>query len=132
MDRPDESPGPASNLLRSSVGLLGSFLSIAQTRVDLLTTELQEEVQRAGKMLLAAFAALLAAVLGLLLLGLSVVVFFWDTHRLGATLGVAAVFLGGAVAAAWIARNEIRERPRLLDSTRSELARDVAELRRHS
>ena len=97
MDRPDESPGPASNLLRSSVGLLGSFLSIAQTRVDLLTTELQEEVQRAGKMLLAAFAALLAAVLGLLLLGLSVVVFFWDTHRLGATLGVAAVFLGGAV-----------------------------------
>jgi uncharacterized membrane protein YqjE len=132
MDRPDESPGPASNLLRSSVRLLGSFLSIAQTRVDLLTTELQEEVQRAGKLLLAAFAALLAAVLGLLMLGLAVVVYFWDTHRLGATLGVSAVFLGGAAVAAWIARSEMRERPRLLDTTRSELARDVAELRRHS
>lgn len=132
MDSPDESPGPASNLLHSSVRLLGSFLSIAQTRVDLLTTELQEEVQRAAKTLLAAFAALLAAILGLLLLGLAVVVYFWDTHRLGAALGVAAVFLGGAAIAAWIARSEMRERPRLLDATRSELEQDVAELRRHS
>jgi uncharacterized membrane protein YqjE len=132
MDRPDGSPGPASNLLHSSVRLLGNFLSIAQTRVDLLTTELQEEVQRAVRSLLAAFAALLAAIFGLLLLGLSVVIYFWDTHRLGAALGVAAVFLGGAAIAARIARNEIRERPRLLDATRSELERDVAELRRHS
>lgn len=132
MDRPDESPGPASNLLRSSVRLLGNFLAIAQTRVDLLTTELQEEVQRAVRSLLAAFAALLAAIFGLLLLGLSVVIYFWDTHRLGAALGVAAVFLGGAALAAWVARREIRDRPRLLDATRSELERDVAEMRRHS
>jgi uncharacterized membrane protein YqjE len=132
VDRPDESPGPASNLLRSSVRLLGNFLAIAQTRVDLLTTELQEEVQRAVRSLLAAFAALLAAIFGLLLLGLSVVIYFWDTHRLGAALGVAAVFLGGAALAAWVARREIRDRPRLLDATRSELERDVAEMRRHS
>lgn len=132
MDRPDESPGPASNLLRSSVRLLGNFLAIAQTRVDLLTTELQEEVQRAVRSLLAAFAALLAAIFGLLLLGLSVVIYFWDTHRLGAALGVAAVFLGGAALAAWVARREVRDRPRLLDATRSELERDVAEMRRHS
>lgn len=132
MGSPDEQPGPASNLLRSGVRLFGSFLSIAQTRVDLLTTELQEEVQRAAKTLLAAFAALLAAILGLLLLGFAVVVYFWDTHRLGAVLGVAAVFLGGAAIAAWIARSQIRERPRLLDATRSELEQDVAELRRHS
>jgi uncharacterized membrane protein YqjE len=132
VDRPDESPGPASNLLRSSVRLLGNFLAIAQTRVDLLTTELQEEVQRAVRSLLAAFAALLAAIFGLLLLGLSVVIYFWDTHRLGAALGVAAVFLGGAALAAWVARREVRDRPRLLDATRSELERDVAEMRRHS
>lgn len=132
MDRPDESPGPASNLLRSSVRLLGSFLAIAQTRAELLTTELQEEIARAATMLLAAFAALLAGVLGLLMIGLSIVVYFWDTHRLAATLAVSAVFVIGAIVCANIARSELRERPRLLHSTRTELERDVAELQRRT
>jgi len=38
----DESPGPATNLLRSVVQLGGTLLATAQTRVELLTTEYRQ------------------------------------------------------------------------------------------
>lgn len=125
----DESPGPATNLLRSLVQLGGTLLATAQTRVELLTTELSEDLERGVRILLWGFVALLAGILGALLAGVTLIVFFWDTHRLGASIGVTLVFLIVAAVAGWIARERLHEKPRVLDATRTELRRDVTVLR---
>ena len=108
--------GAASRLLRLAVQLLGTIVQAVQTRAELLTTEVEEEFERVGRVLLLGMATLLAGILGALIAGFVVVLVFWDAHRLAAALAV---------------RRELRARPRrLLEATLTELARDVAWLRR--
>jgi uncharacterized membrane protein YqjE len=122
--------GPATNFLRSLVQLGGTLLAVAQTRVELLTTELSEDLERGLRILLWAMVGLLAGILGLLLAGITVVIYFWDTHRMAAAVGVTAVFLLVAAVAGLVFRRHLHEKPRLLDATRTELHHDVAALRR--
>jgi len=76
-------------------------------------------------------AALLTAILGALMAGVTLIIVFWDTHRVTAAVLVTAVFLAAAVACALIFRRRLRDKPRLLDATRSELQQDVAAIRSH-
>lgn len=122
--------GPATSLLRSLVQLGGTLLAVAQTRVELLTTELSEDLERGLRILLWAMLGLLAGIVGLLLAGITVVIYFWDTHRMAAAVGVTAVFLLLAAVAGLVFRGHLQAKPRLLDATRTELHRDVAALRR--
>ena len=121
--------GPATNLLQSATRLGGTLLAVVQTRVELLTTEISEDVERGVRILLWSLVAVLAAVLGLLLAGVTLIIVYWDTHRIGAAIGVTVAFMVVSVAAAWVARVRLHEKPKLLDASRSELKRDVAALR---
>lgn len=129
MSDEDQSQGPATNLLRSLVRLGGTLLATAQTRVELLTTEVSEDLERGVRILLWGFIAVLSGVLALLLAGITVIVYYWDTHRMGAAVGVTLVFVVIAAVAAWVSRQRLQEKARLLDATRTELARDVTMLR---
>jgi uncharacterized membrane protein YqjE len=122
--------GPATSLLRSLVQLGGTLLAVAQTRVELLTTELSEDLERGLRILLWAMVGLLAGILGLLLAAITVVIYFWDTHRMAAAVGVTVVFLLLAAVAGLVFRRHLQSKPRLLDATRTELHHDVAALRR--
>ena len=121
--------GPATNLLRSATRLGGTLLAVVQTRVELLTTEISEDVERGVRILLWGLVAALAAVLGLLLAGITLIIYFWDTHRIAAAVGVTAAFIVLSAVAARVARVRLHEKPKLLDATRTELRRDVAALR---
>ncbi|MCJ7452574.1 MAG: phage holin family protein [Steroidobacteraceae bacterium] len=127
----DESaaPGPAANLLQSATRLGGTLLAVVQTRVELLTTEISEDVERGVRFLLWGLVAVLAAVLGLLLAGITLIIYYWDTHRMAAAVGVTAAFVVLSAVAAWVARARLHEKPKLLDATRTELRRDVDALR---
>jgi uncharacterized membrane protein YqjE len=122
-------PGPATNLLRSATRLGGTLLAVVQTRVELLTTEISEDVERGVRILLWGLVAVLAAVLGLLLAGITLIIHFWDTHRMTAAIGVTAAFLLISAVAARVARARLHDKPKLLDATRTELRRDVTALR---
>lgn len=124
-----ERPATASGLFQSLRNLLGTLLGIVHTRLELLTTELREEVQRAAKLLLWAFIAAFAAMMALFLAAFAVIFAFWDTHRLAASLAVVVLFVAIAVVALLMMRHKLRTRPPLLDATLSELARDRDELR---
>lgn len=121
--------GPATRMLRSLVRLVHTALSIAQTRIDLLITEISEDLGRGVRVLLWGVVAVVAGILAALLAGVTVIIYFWDTHRMAASVGVTGVFLLMALGAAGIARARLREKPGLLSATRGELARDVAALR---
>lgn len=131
MDVGDATSGPAGNLVRSVVRLAGSLLEAAETRVNLFATELREDGERGVRLLAWVLAALLTAILGALMLGVTFILVFWDTHRVTAAVVVTAVFLAAAVFCTLVFRRQLREKPRLLDATRSELQRDVAAIRLH-
>ena len=73
----DEAPTSASGLLHSLSNFVGTLLGVAHTRLQLLTTELQEEVQRAAHLLVWAFVALFAAMLALFTFVATWTNFFW-------------------------------------------------------
>jgi uncharacterized membrane protein YqjE len=122
--------GPIGALFKSLSNLLSTFVAIAHTRLELLTTELQEEMHNIAEILMWSLVALLAAGIGLFLAALVVIFLFWDTHRLIASLAVTAFFFLLAVVAALTLRSKVRNRPKLLESTLAELAKDRKQLER--
>ena len=129
MDADQTHAGPAGSLLQSVVRLAGNLLAAVETRVDLFATELREDGERGMRLLAWAIAALMLGIFAVLLAGVTVIIAFWDTYRIAAAVGVTAVFVVAAVACGLVVRRRLRERPRLLDATRSELRQDIAALR---
>ncbi|MFO1406701.1 MAG: phage holin family protein [Steroidobacteraceae bacterium] len=122
-------PGPVTRLLDSTTRLAGTLLEALGTRLDLLATEAEEDAGRALRILGWGAVSLFAGMGALMFAGLAVVALFRDTHPALAALGVAAFFVSVALAAAATARRWSLAKPRLLDATRTELARDVDALR---
>ena len=120
--------GPVSSLFRSLTNLLATVVAIAQTRLELLTTELQEEIHRAAGIMMWAFLTLFAAGIGLLLGAMVVIFVFWDTHRLLVSVLVTSLFFGIAIVGGLVLRAKVRSKPRMLDGTLAELAQDRAQL----
>jgi uncharacterized membrane protein YqjE len=123
-----EPRGPISGLFHSLARLLATAVGIAQTRLELLSTELQEEVHRVAEIMLWAIVALAASGFGLLLLALAIIFAFWDTHRIVASVAVTGVFFVIAAIAGLVLRAKVRGKPPLLDATIAELKKDRANL----
>ena len=108
--------------------LTATRIAIAHTRLELLSTELEEERVRLSSMLVWTLVALFCAGLGVVLARLFVVLALWDTHRLLA-LGIPAIlFLLGAALAWRVVRGKARAKPRLLAASLTELSKDCKEL----
>ncbi len=122
-------PRPVAGLFQSLNHFLATFVAIVHTRLELLTTELQEEVRQVGAILLWAFLAAFAAMMGLFLGALAVIFVFWDTHRLEASLAMVGLFVVVAVVAGLILRHKLTTKPPLLDDTLAELAKDRDQLK---
>ena|SRR5512138_171577 len=125
----DEEPTFAGGIFRSLSRASATLLGIIHTRLELLRTELQEEVQHAAKLALWGFVAAFAGLIALFMGALTVVFAFWDTHRLTASLTMVGLFVVIAVAAALITAHKLRTKPPMLDATLAELAKDRDQLR---
>jgi uncharacterized membrane protein YqjE len=115
---------PVAGLFQSLSNFAGTLIAIAHTRLQLLTTELQEEVRQVGAILLWAFIAAFAAMMGLFLGALAVIFVFWDTHRIAASLAMIALFFAIAIVAALLLAKKLRSKAPMLDDTLAELAKD--------
>jgi uncharacterized membrane protein YqjE len=127
--RPQEASRSASGLFHSLSNLLGTLVGIVHTRLELLTTELQEEVRQVGAILIWAFVAAFAAMMALFLAALAVIFLFWDTHRELAAGAMIALFVALAVTAALVLRSKLKNKSPILDDTLAELAKDRDQLR---
>jgi uncharacterized membrane protein YqjE len=116
--------GAATGLFRSLTALAATLVTLAQTRLELMTTELQEEVQRAAVLVVWALVALIAGMLALILSSLCLVFIFWDTHRVLTATLVSLTFITMAGIALLVLLSKLKARPRFLDATLNELARD--------
>ncbi len=120
---------PLTGLFQSLNNFVATLVGITHTRLQLLTTELQEEVQQVGQLLIWSFVALFAAMMALFLGALTVIFVFWDTHRILAALLMTGAFVLIAVVAALILVQKVKAKPPMLDATLSELAKDRDQLR---
>jgi uncharacterized membrane protein YqjE len=121
--------GLTGGLFQSLSSFVATLVTVAHTRLQLLTTELQEEVQRAAQLLVWAFIALFAAMMALFLGALTVIFVFWDTHRVLAALLMTGAFLLIAAISGLILMRRLAAKPPLLDATLAELAKDRDQLR---
>lgn len=106
--------------------LLEQVLALLQVRVELLTAELSAEVRRAAVVVVWAFVALLFGALGMLMVTVTILVAFWEQHRLLTAGLVTLLFFGVAALAAWQVLRRVRGRKPLLAASLEELRRDRA------
>lgn len=120
---------------RRSGGLLGSIknlastlIAIGQTRLQLLANELHAETLRLARLGLFAVAAIFFTAFGIIMLTLLVIVLFWDSHRLLAIGGFAAIYLLLGIAFGVTVLTRASERTHLFEDSLRELAKDREQL----
>ncbi|HYD96410.1 MAG TPA: phage holin family protein [Noviherbaspirillum sp.] len=105
--------------------LAATLLAMAQNRVELAATELEEESLRYFSYLMLSLAAMfcigIAVVLGVLL----AVVLYWESHRVAILATLTAAFAIVGIMIARHVRNLYRSKPKLLGHTAAELGRDT-------
>ena len=124
-------PRPSRPRLAESLhGIIDAGLQTAQTRLELLAVELQEEKLRLTGLALNTVLAGLLLGFGLVFLMIFLTVLFWEEHRLVA-LGIStAVCIGGGLLAASNAARAFRSGTKLFTASLAEFARDRAALRK--
>jgi uncharacterized membrane protein YqjE len=109
--------------------MLATLIELVHARLDLVGVELQLEVQRATSVLLWAFAAIVLGIVGLVMLAVSVLLAFWETHRVLAAACITAVFVLASIGIALGVRYRVRTWPKMFGATLNELRNDATALR---
>lgn len=119
-----ESTGLKESLKR----MAGTLLVIFQTRLELLSSELEEERLNIEQMVLYGSIALFFFGLAILLLTIFIVVLLWDSYRLPALASfIGLYFVAGLLA--WSAlRRVAREKSKLFSASLAALADDRDQL----
>jgi uncharacterized membrane protein YqjE len=125
-EAPEESP--QVGLFDSLKAMLATLVGIAHTRVELISTEIEEQLARLVSLLAWGLVALFFAFTGVILSAIAFIVLFWDSNRVLAAAGLAAVFVLLAVIAALGFVAKMKARPRLFKASLDELAKDRNEL----
>jgi uncharacterized membrane protein YqjE len=116
---------PEAGLFASLKRMLETLLALASTRLELISVEIQEQIEYAASLLLWGITAIFFGSLTVLLLAMTVVIAFWDGHRLLAAGLVTGAFALIALIALLILRARLRRRPPFLWATSGELKRDA-------
>jgi uncharacterized membrane protein YqjE len=121
-------PGHRKGLLDSLTTLATTLVAIAHTRLDLLSTDLEEDREHLLSLLIFTLCALFFFGVGLLLASILLVVIFWDSYRLLVLALLAGCFLLAGAGAWWIAVTKAKNKPRLFAGSMSELLLDRQQL----
>lgn len=120
----DATPG----LLASVRSVLTSLLEVGQTRLQLASTEIEEERLRLAELLLWATVALFFLGVGIVFAVLLLVLLFWDGPREWVLGAITALFAGIGIWSAVVWRRKARAKPAFLATTIRELRHDRAAL----
>lgn len=126
-----KSAGPQRSgpgLFDSAKALLASLVAIAHNRLELLSTELQEEIARVALMLVWGAVGLFFVFLAIMFVALVILIAFWDDHRLLVATLLAILFAILAIVAGTAAWKQIVAKPRPFDASLTELGKDSEQL----
>jgi uncharacterized membrane protein YqjE len=112
------------NLLSSIKGLASTGASIAQTRLELLSVDVQIARSKFISLLVMIISALFFLFFGLVMLALLIVIYSWETDRMMALGLLTGAFLSIGVILAILITQSLRKMPRLFEASIAELAKD--------
>ena len=125
----------ARNLERPTLGVMDSFRTLlatttrtVRTRLEIISTELEEQREWLQNLMLLAVAGVFCVCMGLVLVTLFVVAMFWESHPLAVLGGFSALYLGFGIWAVLALRHKLHERPKFFSTTTEELRKDEAQL----
>ena len=112
------------NLLSSLKGLVSTGASIAQTRLELISVDVQIARTKFISLLVMIVSALFFLFFGLVMLALFIVIYSWESDRMMALgLLTSAFLLIGLILAVMIMQS-LRTMPKLFEASIAELAKD--------
>ena len=114
----------STGLMDSLKRLTDTLLAILQTRLELLSNEIEAERLHFEQMLLYGGIALFFFGMSITLLTVFIVVLFWDSHRLLVLGGFTALFFVAGLLLWNALRRITRGKPRLFSASLAELADD--------
>lgn len=100
------------------------LLAMARTRLELLSTDLEEGRTRLISLLIMTFVSLFCLCFGVVLLAIFVVIAFWESHRLLVLGGLTATFLTVGIVLCILAIRAAKMMPSLFEASLVELAKD--------
>ncbi|QWE05415.1 phage holin family protein [Polynucleobacter sp. JS-JIR-II-50] len=112
------------NLLSSIKGLASTGASIAQTRLELLSLDVQIARSKFISLLVMIIGALFFLFFGLVMLALLIVIYSWETDRMMALGLLTGAFLSIGLILAFVIIQSLRKMPRLFEASIAELAKD--------
>ncbi|HEX9045487.1 MAG TPA: phage holin family protein [Verrucomicrobiae bacterium] len=121
----DEAPPKEGGVLSSVTRVFRTLRDTAENRLELFLTELKEERIRLFDALALLAIAIIGALMALVTLTLTVVVVFWDSHRLLALVLVTVAYTVTALAAFLNLRSRL-QRWQAFSATLGEIKKDAA------
>ena len=116
------------NLLSSLKNIVATGASIAQTRLELLSVDVQIARSKFISLLVMIVCALFFLFFGLVMLSLLIVIYSWETNRMLA-LGLLTIgFIGIGLILTFLAMRSLQTMPKLFEASIAEFAKDREEL----
>jgi uncharacterized membrane protein YqjE len=119
---------PTLSMMDSIRTTLATTAKVVRTRLEIFSTELEEQREWMQTLVLLAVAGLFFVSMGLVMLTFFVVAMFWDTHPVAVTGAFAGIYLGVGIWAVLMFRTKIKARPKFFQTTTQELAKDESQL----
>lgn len=104
--------------------LSSNVLHALHRRLELASLDVEEELLRIVGLLAFALAATMLLGMAVATAAATVVVALWDVSRLAALIGVTCVFAACGLAMAWHIARTLRNKPRFMAATLTELRKD--------
>ena len=112
------------NLLSSIKNLVATGASIAQTRLELLSIDVQIARRKFINLLVMIVCALFFLFIGLVMLALLIVIYSWEADRMMALGLLTGAFLTIGLILALLIVQSLRTMPQLFEASITELAKD--------
>ena len=112
------------NLLSSLKNLVSTGASIAQTRLELISTDVQIARAKFLRLVVMIIFALFFLFFGLVMLALLIVIYSWETDRIMALSLLTTGFLSVGIIFALVVLRSLKTMPKLFEATITELSKD--------
>lgn len=116
------------NLLSSLKNLVSTGASIAQTRLELISTDVQIARAKFISLLVMIIFTLFFLFFGLVMLALLIVIYSWEANRIFALSLLTGGFLSVGIILALVVLRSLKTMPKLFEATITELSKDRQEL----
>jgi uncharacterized membrane protein YqjE len=116
------------NLLSSLKNLVSTGASIAQTRLELISIDVQIARSKFLSLLVMIIFTLFFLFFGLVMLALLIVIYSWESDRILALSLLTSGFLAVGLVLALVVMRSLKTMPKLFEASIAELAKDRQEL----